>query len=292
MKKSYLVIDQQEKLSILANEIDLCTSIAIDTEFVRRTTYYPKLRLIQLNINKKIFLLDIPNLSDLLVIKLLLADINKVKIIHAASQDFEIFFQLFGEIPRNIFDTQAAARICGLGQYLSYQNLCLQLLGIEIDKTLQKCDWGTQTITPEMYKYAANDVYHLPELYRILTTKLNETKTNELFAQEQTELFNIEKYKLNPNDAWKKIKIPGRYSKFLERIKMLAAYREESASLLDIPRGHFISDHDLITICEHLPTDQIELKKLHIHNRFLKKQKFADIIFSLCAGFKEEDSFQ
>lgn len=292
MKKAYQLIDSTEKLIYLQKAVEVSHYVAIDTEFVRRTTYYAKLALIQIKAHDEIFLIDPLQCKDLSYIGEILQDESITKIFHAPQQDFEIFFQLFKKLPQNIFDTQLAAKFCNLGRSLSYRDLCKELLGADIDKTLQKCDWAVRPMTKEMYEYAAADVDNLSNIYEILYNILRTNDHMKDFQHASETLIDPQKYIVDYELSWKKVKFSNRNHRFLQRMKRMAAFREETAAKLNIPRGHFLTDKDLINLCYNLPMTSKELSKLRINSKWLKENHKENLLNVASAITEAEEAAQ
>lgn len=283
-----MLISSQEKLDLLCEKLEQQKSIAIDTEFVRRTTYYAKLSLIQIaESNGNISIIDVTGL-DLRPFKKLLLNEKILKIIHAAVQDFENFYHLFKILPVNVFDTQIAARFCGFRRATSYAELCKEICHKEIDKTFQAADWLARPVSEEMLAYAAKDVEHLHEIYNHLSDKISD---KEQYKDELgKELLDPDLYKLRPERAWKKVKSNQQHRYDYEAMKALAAFREECAASLDIPRGFFISDDDLVRICRYLPTSPAELTIHKQKTDWINTDKYRNKLLDLCAGLKGTNS--
>ena len=290
MKKTYLLIDSEEKLQQLMKAVEASHYVAIDTEFVRRTTYFAKLALIQIKAHDEIFLIDPFLCKDLSYIGKLLQDESIIKIFHAPQQDFEIFYRLFKKVPKNVFDTQLAAKFCCLGSSLSYRDLCKELLCMDIDKTLQKCDWAERPLTNAMYKYAAADVDNLSNIYEILYNMLRTNEQMKAFQLAMEKILDHKRYILDFEHSWKKVKFSNRNKTFLKRMQKLAAFREETASLLDIPRAHFLTDKDLISLCYNLPETTKELQKLRIRSSWLKDAKHVEKLLAISHAIKEQET--
>ena len=146
--------------------------ISIDTEFVRNKTFFPQLCLIQIGTSKGSYAIDPNKLTNLSLLKKILRNKNILKIFHSPRQDLEIFFNLFGSLPNNIFDTQIAYSFICQEYQISYEKLVLKLLKIKLDKTFQYYDWSLRPINQNQLTYALNDVYYLRKLYFKIKQKL------------------------------------------------------------------------------------------------------------------------
>lgn len=265
--------------------IDLCKmlyksqAIAIDTEFLRKDTYYAKLSIIQISNGKEIFIIDAIKIN-LEPFKTLLLDNKILKIFHAPTQDFEILYRLFRITPNNIFDTQIAAEFCELGTSISYANLCQSICSVSIDKSYQTANWMQRPIPQDMLNYASLDVKYLHQIYHYLLPRISDI--NKYHETLQNNLLDNKLYIMNLASAWRKVKCSYKSRHFLGKLQMLASFREEYAALSNIPRGHFITDSDLIKMCEILPTTNKEFQRFNTKLTAAHK----NTLFDLCAGIK------
>ncbi len=278
-----MLITNQRALNELCSVLESEDVVAFDTEFVRRDTYYPILSLIQVATKTYTKLID-PIGLDLEALRNILFNKKIVKIFHAPKQDFEIFYRVFGELPTNIFDTQIAAGFCGLRSVMSYADLCLEVCCVTIDKTYQAANWLARPIREEMIDYAIKDVEYLHDLYEYLRPRIDDAEKYQ--TRVEVELADPRLYQLSPENAWKKVKSNhgSRSEEFIEKLKVLAAFREEVAARIDVPRGHFIPDSALIQICNVLPRSRKAFKVIKWHTRWMKTDEYRDQIIDLCTN--------
>lgn len=243
--------------------------IAVDTEFERQETYFPILALIQINDRGNIYIID-PLLCNVKLLKEIFMDENILKIFHSSFQDVICLRREIGIIPKNIFDTQIAAAICGLGSMMSYQNLCKKLLDIEIDKSYQFSNWLKRPLSDKQIEYASLDVKHLPDIYEILMKKFSDSSLRKNLNFHMKNLSSKSKYKNNIVDSWKKIKISG--ARISENMKILASLREEYAINKNLIRKKILSDKDLLLLSEKKPISTKQLKSLNL--KILPDAKF------------------
>ncbi len=237
--------------------------VALDTEFMRDRTFWPKLCLIQLAGEQRHAAVDplAPGL-DLEPLFGLMADPAVVKVFHAARQDIEIFYNLTGKIPTPLFDTQLAAMVCGYGEEVGYETLVAQLAKARIDKSSRFTDWARRPLSAEQLTYAIADVTHLRVVYQKLKQRLEETGRSAWVAQELAELTNPATYDQPPDEAWKRIKVRSRDARFLAIVQALAAWRERTAQERDLPRSRVLRDDLLLEVAANRPTSAEELAKL------------------------------
>lgn len=282
------IIDNQRTLNEFCRQIQNCKTISVDTEFLRKNTYYAKLSIIQVMANTHKAIIDA--LSDIDLSPLNEVFLNKqiIKIFHAPREDFEIFFHLFKRLPENIFDTQIAAQFCEFGRYLSYGDVCNKICRIEIDKTYQRSDWLKRPISNDMLDYAIKDVEYLEEIYEVLWPIIKSNNMqNEYNQQVYNSLLNIENYAFNADKAWQKVKFHNHSYSFIRKMKVMAAYREEQASSINLPRRHFITDEDLVKICQYLPTTNKHFEQLRLVDGYMGRQKYRNQVAELCLAIQE-----
>lgn len=245
-----IYIDQQGQLETLCATL-LSTKpkyLSVDTEFVRKTTYWPKLCLIQLAFDDQIVLIDpLPQKLDLLPLKDVFLDSQILKIFHAARQDLEVFHMMLGQVPSPIADTQILAMICGFGDSISYDKLSEGIVGKKVDKSQQHTDWAQRPLTPKQITYAMGDVENLQEIYEKLLERAG--SKIEYIQDELDILNNPDTYQTSFDKAWLKIKTFFHASPaLLGMLKELAAVRERYAQSQNVPRSHLIKDEVLVKL--------------------------------------------
>lgn len=280
-----MLITNQIELDSLCKKLQEHKSLAIDTEFVRRSTYYPKLSIIQIcDKDGNVYILDALK-TDIAPFNEILQNDKILKIFHAPKQDFENFYIHFKSLPINIFDTQIAAKFSGFRSFASYSELCNAICGVLIDKTHQLSDWIQRPLNDLMIEYAMEDVRYLHKIYHYLSTKI---QNHREYEEETRKLLNPAIYKINPESAWKKIKCRTNChnEKSKNILAELAAFREEMAASLDIPRSHFLSDESLVIISKTLPTKESEFNISKQRTNLVNKEKYKQKLFNLCESLK------
>lgn len=227
---------------------------ALDTEFLRETTYWPKLCLIQVAAEGIEALIDplAPQL-DLAPLFEALADPNVVKVFHAARQDIEIFVRMMGKPPAPIFDTQIAAMACGHGDSIAYDALVATILKRRVDKSSRFSDWSRRPLSNEQLGYALADVTHLRDLFPILQGDLEKRGRLEWVEEEIAVLTASETYDVTPENAWMRFKPRKTTAVYLSSLKAVAAWRELTAQQRDMPRGRILKDEAIYEIAEQKP---------------------------------------
>ncbi len=256
------VIADSEKLAAFCQRQAAADFLAIDTEFLRDTTYWPKLCLVQVGAAEDAVAIDtLADSIDLAPLGRLLADPKVLKVFHSARQDLEIFFHLFGQLPEPIFDTQVAAMVCGFGESVSYDRLVSQIVGAPLDKVSRFADWSHRPLTPRQLDYALADVIHLRPIYQHLSQQLKTSGRSAWLSEEMAVLTTPATYALEPDQAWRRLKSRSNDRRFLAVLKALAAWREVEAQRRDVPRNRILRDEQLLDIAAHTPGDAKALSR-------------------------------
>ena len=237
--------------------------VAVDTEFMRETTYWPKLCLIQAAAPGGIEAVIDPLAEglDLGPFLEVLKDTSIVKVFHAARQDIEIFANL-GAIPKPLFDTQIAAMAAGFGEQVAYDALVRQMLKVDLDKSSRFTDWARRPLSDNQLTYALADVTYLAKLYPTLRQRLESEGRLAWVAGEMAALGDPANYDVEPNNAWKRLKPRRHSSKYLAVFKAVAAWRERTAQTRDQPRGRILKDEAIEEIATQAPIDADGLNRL------------------------------
>ena len=229
--------------------------LAVDTEFLRETTYWPKLCLIQAAGPAGEAVIDpLADQLDLAPFLRLLTDPGIVKVFHAARQDLEIFFKLLGNVmPAPVFDTQIAAMALGYGDSIAYDALVQALLRRKVDKTSRFTDWSRRPLSEQQLAYALADATHLRDLYPKLQGQLEERGRVAWIAEELAGLVDPAIYDLDPESAWSRLKLRKLQPEYLAALRAAAAWRERTAQARNVPRARVLKDDALYEIAEQKP---------------------------------------
>ncbi len=237
--------------------------LTVDTEFLRENTYHAQLCLVQVAYGEHAAAIDpLAEGIDMGPLAKLLGDKSTVKVLHSASQDLGIFLRVMGEIPGPVFDTQIAASVCGFGHQPGYASLVESMLGHHINKTSQATDWSLRPLSDAQIEYAIGDVTHLCSVYEGLLAALKERGRAAWVEEEMQALMDPDKYRVDPEVAYKRIKIRRANSKSLVVLKALAKWREETAIARDLPRNWVVRDDALAEIAQHFPKDIASLARV------------------------------
>src|SRR6201996_1418135 len=257
------IVETNEALAAFVAELAHAPYLALDTEFLRDQTYYPKLCLIQVAAPGVEGIIDplAPGI-DLKPFYELIARPDIVKVLHAARQDIEIFFLQGGVLPDPLFDSQIAAMVCGFGDAASYETLARKIAKVEIDKSARFTDWSHRPLSKRQLEYALADVTHLRVIYEWMKAKLEKTGRESWVAEEVASLQDPALYRLDPEMAWKRLKPRSSSKRFLAVLAGIAAWREREAQSRDIPRGRVLKDEALTEIAAHPPETAEALERI------------------------------
>jgi len=237
--------------------------LTVDTEFMRETTFWPKLCLLQIAGPNQAFAIDpLANNIKLKPVLELLADKSIVKVMHAARQDMEIFYHLTGSLPQPLFDTQIAAMVCGFGDQIGYESLVSKLNGTRLDKSSRFTDWSRRPLTDEQLEYALGDVTHLRSVYEKLHSRIENTGRFEWIEEEIRLLCNPEIYKIDPEQAWRRLKPKRNDPRYLAVLQSVAEWRENEALTRNVPRNRVVRDEIILQIASRPPNDKKALERV------------------------------
>ena len=258
----HLIQDQAELEAAIA-EFEKSDFVTVDTEFIRETTFWPILCLIQMAAPGVTALIDpLAKGIDLKPFFRLMANEKITKVFHAARQDIEIIFHLGDLIPHPVFDTQVAAMVCGFGDSVSYDQLVQKVTGQRLDKSSRFTDWRHRPLTDKQLEYALADVTHLIDVYRHLTDQLTREDRAHWLNEEMEILTARGTYDPHPDDAWKRLKMRMRKPLELAIVQAVAAWRDREARERDVPRNRVIKDDAIYEIAQQAPCDQTALGRL------------------------------
>jgi ribonuclease D len=258
------LITDTKSLTELCERLARSPFVAVDTEFMRENTYWPDLCLIQIGDCEEAAAID-PKADgiDLQPLLHLLVDNEEVlKVFHAGGQDLEIIYNLTGKTPHPLFDTQIAAMALGLGEQVGYSNLVESMLGKNLDKGARFTDWARRPLDKRQIDYAIGDVTNLAELFPKMLEKLKRTGRGVWLDEEMERIGDPANYLLDPEQAWKRVRVSSRKPDVLGRLKALAAWREREARGKNLPRGRIMKDETLSDIAAHPPTSQEVLARV------------------------------
>ena len=253
--------------------------VTVDTEFLRESTYYPKLCVAQLASTEEAFVIDAlaPDI-DLASFFALMADPAVIKVFHAARQDIEICWHAAELIPAPIVDTQVAAMVLGYGDFISYDQLVQRITGDILDKSNRFTDWTRRPLTDAQLTYAVSDVTHLRDVYLKLSADLGKRGRTEWMLDEMKVLTSPNTYRMEPEHAWERLRTRVRKPKELAVLMEIAAWREREAQTRDIPRGRVLKDDVVGDIAVQAPTTIERLGALRSLPKGFERSRWGEAI--------------
>lgn len=255
-------ISEQSDLDAFCRGASEKTYLCVDTEFMRESTFYSQLCLIQASTDDDEVIIDpLAKGLDLTPFYALMSDPSIIKVMHAARQDMEIFFQKTGKIPAPLFDTQIAAMALGFGDSVGYSALVKGRLERNLDKGARFTDWSRRPLSDKQLSYAMGDVTHLRDLYPGMAEELKERGRLAWVEEEMQHLTNPEIYMNNPDQAWQRLKLRSSKRHYLSALKAVAAWRERRAIEKNVPRRRVLKDDAVQAIAMQRPKDVSGLAK-------------------------------
>ncbi len=253
---SFVFVDDAPLLARVAAQLAGEPELALDTEFMREETYYPRLCLVQIaHPSGDVYCIDPLALQDLSPLAALFADSAIRKVVHAARQDVEVLLTRT-ELPRNLFDTQVAAALCGMSPQIGYGELVHKVLDLQLEKAHSRTDWTRRPLSAEQLHYAADDVRHLLPLRQTLQARLENLGRLSWFAGEMERLADAGLYRTDPANAWQRLKgLDSDDARRMAVAQAIARWREERAINRNRPRGWILSDDAVYEIVRSLPAD-------------------------------------
>ncbi|MGH6817662.1 MAG: ribonuclease D [Methylovirgula sp.] len=248
--------------------------ITVDTEFLRETTFWPRLCVVQIASPEEAVAIDaLAEGLDLAPFFDLMADPKLIKVFHAARQDIEIVWNLARIVPTPLFDTQVAAMVCGFGEQISYGELVQSIAKVSIDKSSRFTDWSRRPLLDAQVEYAIADVTHLRDIYVHLRDRLEASGRLSWLDDEMALLTSSATYEQHPESAWERFRNRVRKPRDLAILIEIAAWREAEAQSRDVPRGRVLKDDTLMEITLAAPRSAEELANLRAFPRGMERSR-------------------
>jgi len=265
--------------------------ITVDTEFLRETTYYPLLCVAQMASADEAVVIDaLAEAIDLNPFFELRADEKVMKVFHAARQDIEIVWHRATLIPHPIFDTQVAAMVLGYGDSISYDQLVQRITGDTLDKSYRFTDWTRRPLSEAQLAYAVSDVTHLRQVYLALVDDLGRRGRVDWVQEEMQVLTSADTYRMDPENAWRRLKTRVRRPKELGVLIEVAAWREREAQARDVPRSRVLKDEVIADIAVQAPNTLEKLKHLRSLPKGFERSRSAEAIVAAVGRGLERDA--
>jgi ribonuclease D len=268
------IVDTPKRMDSFCQKMESVSVMAIDTEFLRVKTYYPKFCLMQICSGQDVYCID-PLAFDLgsgPLAKVLYAP-DRTAVFHAARQDIEVLFQCFGDVPPRIFDTQVAAAMAGMGDQIGYANLVEIVTGRILPKAHTRTDWCQRPLSQEQVEYAVDDVRYLETVYEELGSELEKRGRLSWVFEECQPLSEVQLYRSDPDLAYKRIGYGEKLEPVAQSVlKELASWREHTSQLMDLPRNWVVKDNLLAQIAQSLPDSRDKLAGIEgVSDKFVRR---------------------
>jgi ribonuclease D len=280
------LISTTKELAAVCRRLAAHPFVTVDTEFLRETTFWPRLCVVQLASDEEAVAIDaMMEGLDLSPFFELMADPRLTKVFHAARQDLEIIWNLAKMIPAPLFDTQVAAMVCGFGDQVSYGDLVKTVTKVQLDKSSRFTDWSRRPLLPAQAEYAIADVTYLRDIYRFLCAKLSETGRLDWLDDEMAVLTSPAIYEQHPENAWERFRNRIRKPRDLAVLMEIAAWRESEAQTRDVPRSRVLKDDVMIELVLAAPKTPEALGNLRAFPRGMEHSRAgADILAAIERG--------
>ena len=284
------LISTTRSLSEVCSRLATHPFVTVDTEFLRETTFWPRLCVVQLASPEEAVAIDaMAEGLDLSPLFDLMAKPNITKVFHAARQDIEIIWKLAKLIPSPLFDTQVAAMVCGFGDQVSYGDLVQTVTKVSLDKSSRFTDWSRRPLLPTQIDYAIADVTYLRDIYLFLYRKLEQTGRLSWLSDEMALLTSPATYEQHPDNAWERLRNRVRKSRDLAVLIEVAGWREAEAQSRDVPRSRVLKDDVLVELALAAPRTPDALGNLRAFPRGMERSRAGtDILAAIERGLARD----
>lgn len=284
------LLTNNDELAAVCERFSHHEFVTIDTEFLRETTFWPKVCLIQIASPEEAIAIDtLTENIDLTPFFALMANSAVVKVFHAARQDLEIIWRLSRLIPAPLFDTQVAAMVCGFGEQASYLELVKAITRANLDKSSRFTDWSRRPLSDAQIEYAIADVTYLRDIYLTLLERLTQANRLDWLDDEMQILSSPATYEQHPDNAWERLRHKVRKPRDLGVLMELAAWREQEAQSKDVPRSRVLKDDILVEIAQSAPRSIEALGNLRAFPKGMERSRSAaDIVAAVERGLTRD----
>lgn len=259
------MITDTAALEALCGRLAKADFVTVDTEFMRETTYWAKLCLVQVAGPDEAYCIDpLAEGINLKPLYDLLANPAVLKVFHAGRQDLEIFYTATTTVPTPVFDSQVAAMVCGFGDQVGYETLVSKLAGANLDKSQRFTDWSQRPLSDRQIKYALGDVTYLRKVYTELSRMLDNSGRRAWLEEEIATLIDPATYRVDPRDSWQRIRARTRSRRLLCVLRELAAWRELTAQAMNLPRQRVAKDDALLELAANMPVTVDDIKRTRL----------------------------
>lgn len=283
-------VHHPEQLGELAERLRASAYVAVDTEFMRTSTYYARLCLVQVATEDVVACVD-PLALDIQPLLEVLYEPGRVKVLHSAGQDLEVFHDLRQDLPRPLYDSQIAAAMLGHPLQIGYAGLVQAMLGVELDKSHARTDWARRPLSDEQVQYAGDDVRYLREVYHRQQEALAAAGRTAWVEQEFTVLGDPAPFAFAPEAQWKRFRGIEKFEpRNLQVLRAVAAWREDRARAYDKPRRWILADTSALEIARRIPDTLDELAKVRDLEPGTVKRRGRELLSVVEAALLEPES--
>ncbi len=286
-----MLITTQEKFDWMLSSIEGCRALAIDTEFMRDNTYYPKLCLLQLATDDSEFVVDPLKVPSIRGFERILTDKRTVKVFHAGTQDREILYNSCGAVAAPVFDTQVAAPLLGLPQHAGYASVVNVFCGVKLKKSDTLTDWAVRPLTSSQVEYSIEDVRYLIPMYDTMREKLDSAGRLHWLDDDFEKMQDPHQFDEDDAELWHKVKkvsaLPRRQ---LAHASNIAIWREKIARKRNIPRRWVLPDELLVEICRREPKTPEDLYRIRGTREKLTNNMAKELVRLIQLGNKSDPS--
>ncbi len=255
-QQDYAYVDSNAGLAQFCADLGEASYCVVDTEFIRESTYYPQLALIQIASGDRQACIDPLAITEFAPLAELLVKADLLKVFHSSSQDLEILYQKFGAVPAPVFDTQLAAAVLGYSHQVSYADLVQQITGVTLDKKHTRANWLRRPLSPDELDYAMDDVRYLVAVYKELKQKLDSTRRSSWIEKDLHAMSDPENYEVDKSQLWRRLKgVLKLKGEKLQIASDLCRWREDLAQRQNRPRRWIAKDDALVEIARQKPAD-------------------------------------
>lgn len=287
MSLTYVWVDNDADLKSCCEKLAQSAQVAVDTEFMRSDTFYPKAALFQLSDGESHFLIDPLPISDFSSLVALFTDPAVVKVLHSCSEDLEVFNYFLDCVPEPLVDTQIAAALLNYGSSLGYAAIVQELLGLELSKEETRSNWLQRPLSEKQKIYAAQDVAFLLSVYEQLIAKLKDQNRFNWLLEECGNIVSAAKSPVNTQDFHSRIKLAWKLNpRQLATLQLLSNWREIGARRVDVPRNHFVHEKSLWEIAK-LQLDSLDDLNGVTEMRSRQRQKYGEEILDIVRQAQE-----
>lgn len=253
--------------------------ITIDTEFIRERTYFAQLCLLQVATAEEAVAIDpLAEGMDLSSLYTLLLNEKVMKVFHACRQDLEIFYHAIGEMPKNVYDTQIAAMVCGYGESVGYEKLVNALVGASLDKASRFTDWARRPLSDRQLHYALDDVTHLRVVFAKLRERIEKDGRTGWIEEDMAELTDPSRYRTNPFEAYKRLRVKSRAPEYLQLLRAVAAWRESMAVEKNVPVQRIMRDELALQVAAMKPESEDDLREVRGINHQVSRENMRELV--------------